>query len=71
MRLTNASPILFSILVSPTVVLKLHEWKGKCTRRWGVRSNEELVLDVDEVFRQLDGYSNQYSQRKIKGVLYL
>lgn len=37
----------------------------------GVRSDEELVLNVDEVFRQLDGYSHQYSQRKIKGVLYL
>jgi len=67
MRLTNASPILFSILVSPTVVLHFHEWKGKGTGQWDVRSDEELVLNIDEVFRQLDGYSHQYSQGKIKG----
>lgn len=69
MRLTNASPILFSILVSPTVVLYLYEWKGEYTRRWDVRSDEKLVLNVDEVLRQLDSYSHQYSQRKVKDVL--
>jgi hypothetical protein len=69
MRLTNASPILFSILVSPTVVLYFHEWKRKGTRRWDVRSDEELVLNIDKVFRQLDGYYRQYSQRKFKDEL--
>jgi len=41
--------------------------KGKDAERWDVRSDEELVLNVDEVFRQLNGYSHQYSQRKVQG----
>src|SRR5258708_592644 len=70
MRLTRASPILFSILVSSTVVLYLHhERKGKNTRRWDIRSDEELVLNVDEVFRHLDGYPRQYSQRRFEGAV--
>jgi len=59
MRLTNASPILFSILVSPTVVLYLREWKGGGTRGRDVRSDEELVLNIHEMLRELNCYRKQ------------